>query len=92
MITTVEITENAEKSLNKLPHYIVTKFRAWVRIVRLEGLENVRLIKGYHDEPLKGSRKGQRSIRLNISYRAIYSVMEGKVKIVFVEEVNKHEY
>jgi proteic killer suppression protein len=56
-------------------------------------LESVRKIKGFHDEPLKGKRLGQRSIRLNKSYRAIYVIdRDGGVEIVEVQEVNKHEY
>jgi proteic killer suppression protein len=91
MINNVNIIK-VEKTLPKLPRHIVENFRAWVRIIKLEGLESARLIKGYHDEPLKGKRKGQRSIRLSRSYRAIYSTREGKVQVVIVEEVNKHEY
>ena len=30
--------------------------------------------KGFHDEPLRGQRHGQRSIRLNRAYRAIYVI------------------
>lgn len=48
---------------------------------------------GYHDEPLKGKRVGQRSIRLNRAYRAIYEIDEtGQVHFIEVLEVNKHEY
>ena len=58
-----------------------------------EGLSTVRKITGYHDEPLKGTRVGQRSIRLNRSYRAIYEVdQSGVVHFIAVLEVNKHEY
>jgi len=42
----------------------------WVAAVELDGVEEVRKAPGYHDEPLKGSRAGQRSIRLSRSYRA----------------------
>jgi len=48
---------------------------------------------GLHDEPLKEDRQGQRSIRLNRAYRAIYVERdEGEVELVEVIEVNKHEY
>ena len=57
------------------------------------GLDSVRKIKGFHDEPLKGKRSGQRSIRLNKAYRAIYTIgQDGGVEIVEVQEVSKHEY
>ena len=48
---------------------------------------------GYHDEPLRGDREGQRSIRLSRGYRAIYTVDDGGVpEVVTVEEVSKHDY
>jgi len=47
----------------------------------------------YHNEPLKGDRKGQRSVRLNKAYRVIYEETEsGNVVLIGVQEVNKHEY
>lgn len=53
----------------------------------------VRKTPGYHDEPLKGKRIGQRSIRLNIAYRAIYIVnKDDEVHFVKVQEINNHEY
>ena len=68
--TKVIITADAEKTLHKLPKQVVIKLRRWVGQVNLFGLREVRKIKGFHDEPLKGDRKGQRSIRLNKAYRA----------------------
>jgi proteic killer suppression protein len=49
----------------------------------------MRRIPGYHDEPLKGKRKSQRSVRLNRSYRLIYTESD---MTILVLEVNKHEY
>lgn len=60
--------------------------------IELQGLEEVRKVPGYHDEPLKGKRAGQRSIRLNRSYRAIYEIKEEQVEFVSVREVGKHDY
>ena len=52
-----------------------------------------RLLPGYHDETLKGERKGQRSVRLNKGYRVIYEETEtGNIVLISVPEVNKHEY
>ncbi len=53
--------------------------------------------KGYHDEPLKGDRLGQRSIRLNIQWRAIYETTIGTnkepvIELVDVVEVTPHKY
>ncbi len=53
----------------------------------------MRKIPDFHDEPLKGNRKGQRSIRLSKAYRAIYEVSEkGQMEVVEILEVNKHDY
>lgn len=82
-----------EKQLKKLPHFVVLKLTAWARSVELKGLREVRKIAGYHDEPLKGDRRGQRSIRLSKGYRAIYvEQSSGHVNLVVIEEVNKHAY
>jgi proteic killer suppression protein len=74
-----------------LPNAI--KLAAWIEDVGHRGLAEVRKIPSYHDEHLKGKRKGQRAIRLNIAYRAIYIVDKpGAVSFVEMKEVNKHDY
>ena len=61
--------------------------------MELKGLHEIWRIPGYHDEPLKGDRKGQRSIRLSKNYRAIYTEeVGGTINLVTIEEINKHEY
>lgn len=88
----VLMTAKALKQIEKLPRHIVLKLEAWVEAVGHEGIIKVRRIPGYHDEPLKGKRKGQRSIRLNKSYRAIYSIEKDMVAFIEVQEVSNHEY
>ena len=57
------------------------------------GLEQTRKQPGFHDEPLKGRRKGQRSVRLSRAYRAVYEFRrDGSVEFISVEEVSKHDY
>jgi proteic killer suppression protein len=93
MIRQVQLTRDAQKDLHKAPAPIVAKFRIWVDDVEHNGLEQTRKRPGYHDEPLRGNRSGQRSIRLNRSWRAIYEVRgNGELAIVQVQEVNKHDY
>ena len=91
-MTQVTLKKSVETELKRLPKYIATKFLLWVSMVEEMGLREVRTIKSYHDEPLKGKRFGQRSIRLNRAYRAIYRVIEAQVEIIEVVEVNNHEY
>lgn len=89
----IVLTHKAQKDLRKLPRNIVESFYNWTVTVEKIGLEKTRKIPGYHDEPLHGKRAGQRSIRLNRSYRAFYIIDEsGKIQIVQVLEINKHNY
>ncbi len=82
-----------ENEFKKLPKHVVSKLLAWIDAVRHHGLGQVRKIPGFHDEPLKGNRKGQRSIRLSKSYRAIYIISSrGEMELVEIIEVNKHDY
>lgn len=72
---------------------MAAKFFEWADAVRLVGLGGVRKRPGFHDEPLRGNRLGQRSIRLNRSYRAIYvETRSGSVELVEVVEVTQHDY
>lgn len=89
----VVVSDRAQRNLLKVPDCIGLKLLKWIRSVERRGLEEVRRIPGYHDEPLKGLRAGQRSIRLNRSYRAIYETTDqGDIKIVEIKEVTKHGY
>ena len=93
MIQQVVLSSRAQKDIRKLPNYILDRLMAWMESIEVDGLEETRKVPGYHDEPLKGDRKGQRSVRLNRSYRVIYIIFDGnRVAFVSVEEVNKHEY
>lgn len=92
MIYHVEISKRAMKDLRSLPTHIVDKLETWIDAVERDGLEEIRKIPGYHDEPLKGDRQGQRSIRLSKSYRAIYVIVKEKIQFARIEEVSKHEY
>lgn len=66
---------------------------AWIDAVEEDGLEATRRVPGFHDEPLKGDRQGQRSIRLSCQWRAIYEIRpEGGIQLVSVEEVTPHVY
>jgi proteic killer suppression protein len=75
-----------------LPKQVVVKLLAWRDDVADAGLAEVRKRPGFHDEPLKGDRLGQRSIRLNKTWRAIYEVQGGEAQFVSVEEVTPHKY
>ncbi|MBY0515603.1 MAG: hypothetical protein K2P81_01755 [Bacteriovoracaceae bacterium] len=89
----VLLSRRAIKNLKKVPREIQESLAFWIAQVEFEGMINVRKVSGYHDEPLKGARKGERSIRLNRAYRAIYiQSKDGNSFLITVIEVNKHEY
>jgi len=89
----VRWNKSVDKRLSQVPSYIRDKFIAWVLVVERVGVTQARQLKGYHDEPLKGERLGQRSIRLNRAYRAIYlERSDREICIVEVIEVSKHDY
>ena len=80
-----------DKQLARVPEFIRKKVVFWTFLVENNGISEVALSPGFHDEPLKGDRRGQRSVRLNRAYRLIYKVIEDRVYIELLE-VHKHDY
>jgi proteic killer suppression protein len=89
MINKVSFTPKALKQLEKLPLDIYKRVRVWAESVKIRGVAEVRLVRGYRDHPLKGNRQGQRSVSINKHWRLIYTE---SLEIIEVEEVNKHDY
>ncbi|MCH9770050.1 MAG: type II toxin-antitoxin system RelE/ParE family toxin [Gammaproteobacteria bacterium] len=79
------------KSIRKLPKEVLRHYEIWKRIVELEGPQGLRLIKGFHDESLKGQWAGFRSSRLSRKWRVIYKVKASHLE-VYVFDVNPHKY
>lgn len=93
VVRAVRLSDRALKDVRRAPLHVRRKLKIWTDSVRKDGLEEVRKIPGFHDEPLKGKRRGQRSIRLSRSYRAIYHVLsDGSLRFARIEEVTKHGY
>lgn len=88
----VVITRSARKGLENAPQHVKDKFSMWVKTVRLFGLSKARQVPSYHDEALKGQRDGQRSIRLNKQWRAVYTETATDTILVTVLEVSAHDY
>ena len=92
VIQRVALRTLARKQLRRMPRHIVENLTAWVDDVETRGLEAVRKVPGYHDEPLQGDRQGQRAIRLRRAYRAMYVVKEDEEgTFVSIEAVSKHD-
>ena len=89
----IVLTNVAKKRLDLCPDYIARKYDYWVDLLQTVGIREARKYKGFHDEPLHGNRRGQRSVRLSKSYRIIYRELDGnRYEVIEILEVNKHEY
>ena len=88
-----QILEHRQVSrrLAKLPVEILKRYEKWKDIVQISGPSGLRLIKGFHDESLKGEWKGYRSSRLGQQYRVIYQIQSDQV-IIQVIDITAHDY
>jgi mRNA-degrading endonuclease RelE of RelBE toxin-antitoxin system len=79
------------KICSRLPVNVAKKYELWKNIIFRHGPEKLKEFPGFHDEKLQGLRKGQRSSRLSLQYRVVYTV-ERAVVTVFVLEIMPHDY
>jgi addiction module RelE/StbE family toxin len=77
--------------LKRLPQEVLKRYEKWKDIIQVSGPQGLRLIKGFHDEALRGDWKGHRSSRLGIQYRVIYRIVADQV-LVQVIDLNAHDY
>lgn len=77
--------------LQRMPVEILKRYEKWKDIVFLSGVPGLRLIKGFHDEALKGEWAGHRSSRLGLHYRVIYR-LEEQERHVLVMDITAHDY
>ena len=82
---------DVEKVFLKLPPAVQRKYELWQEIVGTNGPNKLRELPGFRDEKLKGERFGERSSRLSLHYRVIYSVANDIVT-VYVLEITPHKY
>jgi proteic killer suppression protein len=81
----------AARRLDRLPKDVLARYEKWKDIVRVSGPQGLRLIKGFHDEALRGVWTGHRSSRLSQQYRVIYRVERERVEVLVVD-VTAHDY
>ena len=79
------------KKLGKIPVEVLKRYEKWKDIVTISGPQGLRLIKGFHDEALRGQWQGFRSCRLGKQYRLIYTI-EDKKLYVKVIDITPHDY
>jgi addiction module RelE/StbE family toxin len=79
------------RKLPRIPLEALKRYEKWKDIVAISGPEGLRLIKGFHDEALRGQWKGHRSSRLGLKFRLIYRI-ENKKLYVQVIDITAHDY
>jgi len=80
-----------EGQLKRLPLEILKRYEKWKDIVQVSGPQGLRLIKGFHDESLRGEWNGHRSSRLGLQYRVIYRIETDRA-LVMVVQLTAHDY
>jgi len=79
------------RRVQRLPIEVLKRYEKWKDIVRASGPAGLRLIKGFHDEALRGEWKGHRSSRLGVQYRVIYQIVAQEI-LVEVIDITAHDY
>ena len=79
------------RQIRGLPQDILKRYEKWKDIVAISGPNGLRLIKGFHDESLRGEWKGHRSSRLGRQSRVIYRIEKDQV-LVQVVNITAHDY
>ena len=79
------------RQLDTIPGEILKRYEKWKDIVSVSGPQGLRLIKGFHDESLRGEWKGCRSSRLGSQYRVIYRIVRDQI-LVQVVNITAHDY
>jgi addiction module RelE/StbE family toxin len=79
------------KQLDVLPVEVLKRYEKWKDIAMVSGPPGLRVIRGFHDEALRGEWRGYRSSRLGLQYRVIYRVIASEA-IFQVISVTPHEY
>ena len=82
---------NIAKKRKTIPERVLKKYELWKDLILKHGPDILKQFPGFHDEGLKGQRKGQRSSRLSRQYRIIYTV-NGDEITVYVLEISPHKY
>ena len=87
----IEEHRRIDKQITLIPREVLKRYEKWKDIASISGPQGLRLIKGFHDEPLSGKWKGYRSCRLGIQWRVIYRAIPENM-LFQVESITAHDY
>jgi addiction module RelE/StbE family toxin len=80
-----------DREIHAVPREILKRYEKWKDIAMISGPPGLRLIKGFHDEALRGEWQGYRSSRLGLQYRVIYRVIREQA-VFQVLHITPHDY
>ena len=80
-----------DRRVRRLPVEVLKRYEKWKDIVRVSGPAGLRLIKGFHDEALRGEWKDHRSSRLGLQYRMIYRIVGQEIRVEVID-ITAHDY
>lgn len=76
------------------PREIIQQYKKKIQILMsIESLDELAFFRSLHFEPLKGERKGEYSIRLNLQYRLLFFIEQGNqlvIEVIVIQEISKH--
>jgi addiction module RelE/StbE family toxin len=87
----IEEHRRVDREIHAAPREILKRYEKWKDIAMISGPNGLRLIKGFHDEALRGEWQGYRSSRLGLQYRVIYRVLP-KESLIQVVHLTPHDY
>ena len=79
------------RQIRGLPQDILKRYEKWKDIVAISGPSGLIMIKGFHDESLRGEWKDHRSSRLERQYRVLYRIEKDQI-LVQVVNITAHDY
>lgn len=87
----IEEHRRVDRQLDAMPREILKRYEKWKDIAMISGLPGLKLIKGFHDEALRGEWQRYRSSRLGSKYRVIYRVIPEQ-SLFQVVHITPHDY
>ena len=87
----IEEHRRVDRQLDAVPREILKRYEKWKDIAMISGLPGLKLIKGFHNEPLRGEWQRYRSSRLGSKYRVIYRVIPEQ-SLFQVVHITPHDY
>lgn len=91
-MTEVRESKTFSKQIKKADNIVKLKYFTWMESVTSKGIEAIQKEQIWRDHELIGDRKGQRAIKLGGKWRGIYTIVNGKIKIIEMQELTPHDY